>query len=119
MQEVLKFFHGGPIFNLLGFLFGIIGIVLSIYYYIKSKREKKPLYDFETTYVLYSNPFLTDIEIKYKGQVVEKLQLTKLSFWNGGKEAIRKSDLTNKNPIVVNFDEKIAIYKVRLLDQRK
>ncbi len=114
MKGILNFFDGSP-FSIYKSFIGVIGITLSIYYYSKAKKEKRPLYDFNTSYVLYSNSSLNDIKIKYKGQKIEKLQLTRISFWNGGKDTIRKIDLTERNPVVILFDEKIVIFNIDIM----
>jgi len=117
MEPIINFFEGNPMLNFISFLIGVIGIILAFIFYYKSLREKKPTFNM-ITFGLIDNKLSTinNLEIKYNANLVKNLSLTKVAFWNSGKESIRKSDIaTNdqlrivaKNVIIYGFE--IIIY---------
>jgi hypothetical protein len=99
-----------PIITFLSFLFGIIGIGLAIYLYFKVKKVKKPCVVAKTINIIKHNLRNIDsFEIFYKGSKIETLSITKLAFWNAGRETINKSDITVPDPLRIEAGEDFKI----------
>lgn len=83
----------------IGIIIGAIGIFLSIYFYLKSKRVKRPYcLTFTHSITSASTVSVTDLEILYRGEPVQNLSVTKFVFWNAGSETINKSDVPDNTP---------------------
>lgn len=98
MSEILlfceSFLDGSSIFNLTTLILAIIGILLTIYFAAKSRRKKEPKYLMRTISLISSNiKKIKFLNILYKKLEIENLSVTKLAFWNNGKETIRSSDV--------------------------
>lgn len=121
MQDFfLNIFSGSPLFNLISFIIALLGIILTVYYYPKSKKEKKPVYDIYTFGVIFPQiSSLENLEIKYKDSLIKRLSVTKISFWNAGKETIRKGDLNPSNPVRIRINEGLTIYDIKVLFEKK
>jgi len=63
---------------------------------------------------------IENLEIKYSGENVENLSITKFAFWNAGRETIRKNDFINNDELSIQTSDDILIYdyKIELEDER-
>lgn len=73
------------------FATGLIGILVLIFF----RRTQNP------SCAIRSNNVFTDhvsrvegLEIQYSGNPIESLTISKVLFWNRGREAIRQNDVT-------------------------
>ena len=118
MGIFLNFFNNSPWLNIIFLILAILGIFLAIYFYYKSIREKKPVYNTKSIPLFHANPIIANkIEIKYHGTVVNNLTLTKFAFWNAGLEPIRFEDIPNNFPFLLKTSNDVIIYDIELLDQ--
>jgi hypothetical protein len=76
MQEILTFIENN-IFNIISLVIGLIGIVLAIIFYYKSKKTKLPVYTL-SSFNLFNSEFKKNenIEIKYLGKTIKNLTAT-------------------------------------------
>mgnify|MGYP001766436755 CR=1 FL=1 len=81
--------------DIIGVTIGIIGIVIGIfgsyYFYRKSLREKAPCWVIRSNNLV--NGFsskVQNLQVLFKGNQVENLTISKVVFWNNGKETIKK-----------------------------
>lgn len=101
MDKILNFLTN-PLFAVfLTLLFGILAIIL--YYHsppkvIKCLISSNKLID--NTQSQFSN-----LSILYRGKQVEKLIVSKITFWNSSFSTIRKEDLIEKSPFFVTIDD--------------
>lgn len=97
--------------NLPSIIIGITGIVLGLYFYYKRKKIKQPLFQKKTTEILPIETLSIDkLGFTYNNKSVEKLSITKLAFWNEGKESILKSDFIKKAPFIIATHKDIELY---------
>lgn len=83
----------------IGILIGAIGIFLSIYFYFRSIRAKRPYcLTFTHSITSASTVSVRGLEILYRGEPVQNLAVTKFVFWNAGSETINKSDVPDNTP---------------------
>lgn len=102
MKEILTFFNNNLWLNITSFVIGIVGILMSLLFYIKSKKDKRPVFSKQTYRLIQKNTTtLKKLKVLCNDKQVEKLTLTKFAFWNADKETIRRIDIAANNPIVI------------------
>lgn len=107
MDEFLKFWENTSIINIIFFLLSILGIFLTLFFYFKSKKQKVPLYGTRSINLIKGKANkIDDLEILFKGDKVQYLTITKLLFWNAGKETIHRSDVATKDGSAEKFGER-------------
>src|SRR2546423_15011896 len=100
MSELLQKFVQNPMFQLLSLGLGLIGIILAVLFYIKSRRYKALMYEISSTTLIENlSAKLTGLEVNFKGIPQERITVSRLVFWNDGSDTIRLTDLTNMAPI--------------------
>lgn len=115
MKSIFDFFDGGSWLNIIFLLLTIFSIVIAFYFYFKAKKEKSPVFNKQTIRLLQPKlAKLKNIEIKYVGQVINNLSLTRLAFWNSGKESIRKEDIPINDPLQIVTVGEVKIYDVEI-----
>lgn len=104
--------------NVFGYFIGVVGIILSIYFYFNSVRQRIPIFkdDPARIRILYSNNISkSTIKVfKANGQEVKKdLSIIKIYFWNNGKESIKPENILS--PIIISkLDSSTNILEARL-----
>jgi len=95
-----------------GVLIGwILGIITAIIVYYKQKKEKTPVYGRQTfPLIIKTGQTPKKFEIRYDGQIIDNISLTKFSFWNAGKETIKQGDITSADPLVIKSKQNATIY---------
>lgn len=99
------------------YIFGILGVILSIYFYQVSIKQKDPTFIIEPirTQIINSKK-LNNQPIKViavsDGQEIKKdLTVIRFYFWNKGKEAIKAEDVLKPLQIVSDSEVKILYAK--------
>lgn len=112
LSELADWLATNPWFGILGFIAGVIGIILTI----RSKKEKLPLF------AIRSNNIIRDLasrfeplQVLYSRQRVENLTVTKLAFWNGGRETINNQDIASIDPLAVYVKSGYKILDTKVL----
>lgn len=101
MQSVISW-ATTPEFSLLGFSLGLFGLLTGFVFYFKSKKERRPTYLVRTTTLVEGNPnYPEGLAFTYRGVVQPRIAVSKLLFWNGGRETIRRADLIDSDPLRV------------------
>lgn len=94
-------------------LFGILSIV----FFLRSRRHKKLVFTFNRTVVqTKAHP---QISILYNGVPVENLTRLVVACWNRGSEAIRAADFPRGGKPRVNFHDSTRILSSRVLGSSK
>jgi hypothetical protein len=103
--------------GLIGLAIGLFGIVLSFYFYEKSKKEREPTFivdPIKTEILNASSTKHAPIKIfTLDGEEINR-DLTSVTFyfWNKGKEPIRKADLLKKVKLKLEDKSRIIDYKI-------
>lgn len=102
--------------GLIGIIIGVVGIIFSIVFYIKSLRAKRPVWRIRSNNLIsdYQN-ILTKLLISYDGNQVADLTVSKIVFWNSGQETIDRDDIQTANPLRVIVAEGLAFLDVKVL----
>ncbi len=103
-------------FNFISLTIGIIGIFLSIFFFLKSQKSKEISYQFEdTSSLLYdSNNLSSSILISYKDSlpIRNNVYLINGVIWNSGDYEIEKKDVRKVLNIALDNHVKIIDYKI-------
>jgi hypothetical protein len=90
------------VLNLVFLIIAVTGLFLAFYFYYKSKKEKRPVYNLQTIRLIKKNvSSINKLQILYKESNVENLSVTKFSFWNTGRGIIRKSDFIESDTLTI------------------
>lgn len=120
INQIFKFFDNNPWFNIVSLSIGLFGILFSYYFYFKSLKVKKPLFNSRMVPLISIYPnktFENKMEIRYNGNPVRSVSLTTFVFWNAGKLSIRKEDLAPKNPLTILMPSDVNIFDYEIIDQ--
>ncbi|GGK32346.1 hypothetical protein GCM10007962_28380 [Yeosuana aromativorans] len=110
LRDFFNTLSQNDILNFVFLILAILSILISIILYVKSKKEKEPVYLLRSFNLFKGNKkSLKDLSIDYKGEKVEKLTITNVSFWNKGKMTINKNDIVEKDRLRINFPKEIKI----------
>jgi len=98
MLELIEEFSA--IFGLLSFILAVV----SIYLFLKSKKEKKPMFCIRSINLigdLYNE--IGGLKVFYKDKPVSNVFSTNVAFWNNGGEVINKNDISQAEQLRVVF----------------
>ncbi len=118
MGKISAWLANNPWVNVLSILLAFLGIILAILFYVKSKKDKKPKYTLGSSKLIHN--FVSKIEgleIKYGGEPIPNLTSTRVGFWNGGKQTIKRTDIANTDPLLIKVKEGFKILDAGLLYQ--
>lgn len=94
MESLLNTLSNNPFLNVVFLCLAIFSILLSVIFYLKSKKTKDPSY-LVKSYSLIENHVTTidGLEILFNDKSISCLTLTKLSLWNNGRQTIDRTDI--------------------------
>jgi len=121
MEKIYGFFDNNPWFNFVSLAIGVFGIFYSLYLTKKYAKEKRPCFNLRTIRILSTPNQIKEnkIEIKYNGNPIKTLHLGTLSFWNDGKETIRKDDAIISSPLRLILPNDAMIFDFEIIESRK
>lgn len=104
-----------PIITIGGFVLGVIGIVLAIIFYIRSKKDRIPCFEVKSTTLIEGlHNALDGLQLHYKGMPQDRITVTKLVFWNDGRETIDKRDFVVADPIGIFCSNSLIILDIQV-----
>ena len=119
MTDILEFINKNPWLNILFIILTLISIFLSIWFYIKSKKTKKPTYCIRTFNLVRDKINKIDsVNIFYQGEKIDNLSISKIAIWNGGKETISQSDIAKNNRFRIEIVDTASILDFKLLFEK-
>lgn len=106
------------ILTILSLVIGLLGIVLAIIFYVKSKRKKTLTYEIYGYNVIneYQSK-IKNLEIKYKKKPIENLSLSKIAIWNSGNVTINRDEIVELSPILIKMKNEEEILDIKLIKQ--
>lgn len=105
-----------PVVTLGGFLFGIVGIVLAVIFYARAKKDRVPCFEVvSNTLIEGLHEAIDGLELRYKGVSQQRITVTKLAFWNAGRETIDKRDFVGTDPIGVTCTSSLEILDLQVI----
>lgn len=102
---------GGPVI-------GGVGILLSIYFYLKTRRVKRLSYMVKSFTLIAQNvACISEFEALYKGQPLVSLTASKVVLWNHGNEIINYTDLSSVDRLRIEMPTDQQILDIRIAEQ--
>lgn len=93
----------------------IIGILVRTYFYYKSRKNKRLKYVIKSFNLIKDHTSkYSGLTVKYKDEDVKTFTVTKLIFWNSGKETIDGKDITGAEPLTINVKEAFRLLEVSI-----
>lgn len=100
----------------MNFLIAIGGIILAVFFYYRGTKNREPVFAIRTYNLLTdSSSKMTGLTINYKTEIVNNLSITKIAFWNQGRETIKKGDIPNGDPLRINARDGIKILDAEVI----
>lgn len=115
-SKLTEWLKENPWLTVLGFLLTLIGVILSIIFYIKSRRTKEPCHAIRSANLIqdFTSRF-EKLEIKYAGEPISNFTTTKVAFWNNGKDTINDSDIVSADPLMIRVKDGYKIFDSNVL----
>ncbi len=113
--QQIKPITDNPIIQLVVVICTILGFILLFIFYFRSKKEKRPSYAQESIVLVEGlTTALTGLKVLYNNEPQERITVTRLYFWNAGKETIRSEDISDVSPLhaEINTGTKVLSAKV-------
>lgn len=119
LNYIENFFGCNFYYNIFATALGVLGVFLSVFFYRKSKKNKAPTYIVRTINLMTKRIRNIDIlQVLYAGQNISNLSVTKIAFWNAGKETIDKSDIACISPIKIEIKPEYEMLDANILFQK-
>lgn len=120
METIWQFLQDlNPIFTLGSFALAIIGLVLVVIFYIRGKKTKRP------TFLIRSSNLIADfsskldkLQILYDTRGIESLTVSKIAFWNDGRQTIDSRDVAEADPLRIALKEPHNILDVSVIYEK-
>lgn len=102
--------------NYIGIIIGVFGILLSLLFYFKSKKEREPVYSIkkEPSVIYYRNSTSQKLKVVLNDSIIvkESVFVSNVVIWNNGELEIEKKDVRKNFIISISGDSKILDYKI-------
>lgn len=119
LNYIENFFGCNFYYNIFATALGILGISSSVITYIKSKKSKRPTYIVRTINLMTKRiKNINILEVLYAGENISNLSVTKIAFWNAGKETIDQSDIADKSPMKIEIKPEYKMLDANILFQK-
>ena len=105
--------------SIVAIVISIVAIVISIVVTRWYFKEKKPLYSIRSVNII-KNIFddFDLLELSYSGKKIENFTVSKIVFWNGGRETIHRKDIVSSEPLIVKAKEGTNILNAKIIYSR-
>ena len=107
MQQVwqeLTTFGSNPVVSLSSLAIGILGVLLAIIFYMKTKRCKELKYAvLNRTVINQPEKELRGLQVTYNSVPQQRVTVSRIVILNSGTETIRLEDIPNKAPLSINI----------------
>jgi hypothetical protein len=118
-KQLLEIFDGNPILNFISLALAILGLIFTIYFYFKSKKNRNPTYIIRTINLVRENIQKIDtVTILYSGEKIKNLSTSKIALWNEGKETINYGDVALNNSIKIKIKDEFEFLDSEILYQK-
>lgn len=97
----------------------IISIITAIIFYLNGKKSKIPTYILRTISLVQEKiQKIETVKILYSGNKVDNLSISKIAFWNAGKDTIDHMDIAQNNPIRLIIEENYLFLEANIIYQK-
>lgn len=106
-----------PYITLGSFALAILGVLSAFIFYFRSQRNKTPCYDYSSSTIVDGlSHTMEGFEVRYKDEVQNRVTVTKLIFWNAGRETIDKSDLVERDRLRIVCPNDFSILNMLIIE---
>ncbi len=95
--------------DIIGWLIGFVGIGLSIFFYLRSRRRKSLSYKVFNNTIFSNDVQIPDLTVSYKGKKLSSFANTKIIIANTGQEVISQDHLSSVDPLKISIPEKYEV----------
>ncbi len=97
-------------------IIGVVGLSLAIYFQITSIRKKEPCWAVRSVNLIegYSSK-LNELKIIFKEIQIENLTISRILFWNKGKDTIERGDIETINKLRIEAENGIDFLDAKIL----
>lgn len=116
----MDWLSGNPQLNLVFLILAIASVTVSILLYFKSKKSKDPIY-LTKSYSIIDDYIsaINGLEIKYQEHEIKRLTISKVAFWNGGRDTINRDDIAPSDKLRIEVEGDGEIISARpILEKR-
>lgn len=103
-------------FGWVGSMIGLAGIILAVFFYLKSNKKAEPCYQWRTNTIIgdINDDISSKISITFDSVEINDLKRTVIAFWNNGSTYIDNDLVLKENPISISFaDGSILSHKIK------
>jgi len=97
-------------------VFGLVGIVLAILFYLRSRRISQLAYQYDEISLVggMASAFPEEVEVRFIGTPVPRITVTLVLLWNSGNSTVNGSDVVGSDPvrIVTSNDSRILKHSI-------
>ena len=114
-SQSIELIVANPWFTLLSFLIAIIGVITAVFFYYRGKKVKSPCYairSFNIVRDLVSK--IESLEMLYDGKPIRNLTVTKIAFWNAGRDTINNEDIPTTEPLIIRIGRGCKILDAKI-----
>src|SRR5207248_8227926 len=92
-----------------GLVVALVGVLLAVYFYFRSKRKVRLSYHVEQTELLggAASALPQEVTISYQNTPIQNLRKMNIIIWNSGNEPIKRADMVGSAlggaPVVINL----------------
>jgi hypothetical protein len=112
----LESFVNSPLVNIGSLALAVLGVLLAVIFYFRSQKNKTPCFECNSNTLvegLYRS--LDGLEIHYKGAAQERVTISKVIFWNAGRDTIDGQDLVKKDPLRIVCPQNVEILDIQIV----
>jgi hypothetical protein len=111
IQQILQ----NPWVGFIGTFVGIVGVALSIIFFVRSRRTQRPAYAKQSIrWFDVSDAPHSDVKMYFREQPIQRFTITHLAFWNAGNLTIRKGDFAAASPLRLHIPQEITVFDIRV-----
>lgn len=102
------------------FVLSILGIILTIWFGLKSLSFKKIACYIEGENLIkdFSNQF-KELNIIFDQKDINILSVSRITIWNSGKQPITNKDVSQVEPLLISLKKDVKILSIKLLHESK
>lgn len=118
-SQLAEFLGTNPWLSIISFVIAVMGVALAIVFYIKGKRVKLPYYAIRSANIVSDfGSWMKPLEMRYSSQLIENLTVTKMAFWNAGRDTIDHQDIARADPLTLHVKESYKILDAKILSEK-
>jgi hypothetical protein len=112
----LESFVNNPLINIGSLALAVLGVLLAVVFYFRSQKNKTPCFENSSNTIVEGlHRSLEGIEVHYKGIAQERITISKVVFWNAGRDTIDGHDLVQRDPLRIICPTDVEILDIQIV----